>query len=159
HSHRVSIRLHAEIPDCPGVRVGISRLGSLLVQVGSLADGVSALSDATSLDCPALLAVAKSGIDNTAGPRGALCATALPAATLDASSKFATFSALIGLREALESEDRPNEALFCLRSAAPYASTARTRLALANAQADALIQQGKPRETAATLERGLTNAD
>ena len=159
HSHRVSIRLHAEIPDCPGVRVGISRLGSLLVQVGSLADGVSALSDATSLDCPALLAAAKSGIDDTAGPRGVMCARALQAETLDASSKFATFNALIGLREALESEDRPNEALFCLRAATPYASTARTRMRLANAQGDALIQQGKPREATATLERGLGNAD
>ncbi len=61
HSHRVSIRLHAEIGDCPGARVGISRLGSLLVQVGSLADGVSALSEATSLECPALLAAREVG--------------------------------------------------------------------------------------------------
>jgi CHAT domain-containing protein len=159
HSHRVAIRLHAEIPDCPGVRVGISRLGSLLVQVGSLADGVSALSDATSLDCPALLAAAKSGIDGTAAPRGTLCARALQADTLDASSKFATFTALIGLHEALESEDRSNEALYCLRSAAAYAGTARTRMRLANAQANAFIRDGKPKEATATLERGLANAD
>ncbi|MEJ1964268.1 MAG: hypothetical protein WDO56_23070 [Gammaproteobacteria bacterium] len=57
-SHRVSIPLHAEIGDCEGARVGIARLGSLLLQVGSLADGVNALTQATALDCPALLAVA-----------------------------------------------------------------------------------------------------
>ncbi len=40
-------------------------------------------------------------------PRGAICTGALQADTLDASSKFATFNALIGLREALESERPP----------------------------------------------------
>ena len=158
-SHRVSIRLHAEIGDCPGARVGISRLGSLLVQVGSLADGVSALSVATSLECPALLALAKSGLDEAVTPQSAICARPLQSDSLDASSKFATFNALIGLREALESEDRGSEALSCLQSAAAYAGTARTRLRLANAQADTLIQTGNPRGAIATLERGLANAD
>ena len=158
-SHRVSIRLHADIGDCAGARVGISRLGALLVQVGSLADGVSALSEATSLECPALLAAAKSGIDETTIPRGSVCTGALQADTLDASGKFAMFHALIGLREALESENRPDEALGCLQSAAAYASNSRTRLRLENARAYALIQQGKPREAIATFERGLANAD
>jgi CHAT domain-containing protein len=158
-SHRISIRLHAGIGDCAGARVGISRLGSLLVQVGSLADGVSALSEATSLDCPALLAAAKSEMDETEMPRGPACTGALQTDTLDASGRFAMFHALIGLREALESENRPNEARRCLQSAAAYASTARTRLRLANAQADALIQKGEPREAIATFERALANAD
>lgn len=159
HSHRVSIRLHAEIGDCPGVRVGFSRLGSLLVQVGSLADGVTALSEATSLECPALLAAAKLELDEIVMPQGALCKKALQADTLDASSRFAAFNGLIGLREALESEDRSDEARYCLQSAASYASTARTRLRLANAQADALIKDSKPREAIATLEQGLAKAD
>ncbi len=159
HSHRVSIRLHAEIGDCPGVRVGVSRLGSLLVQVGSLADGVSALSEATSLECPALLAAAKSGFDETTVRNAAPCTTALQADTLDASSKYATFNALIGLRDALESEDRTKEARHCLRSAAPYAGTARTRLRLANTQADALIKQGKPKQAITMFDQALANAD
>jgi CHAT domain-containing protein len=158
-SHRVSIRLHAGIGDCAGARVGISRLGSLLVQVGSLADGVSALSEATSLECPALLAAAKSGVGEAEMPRGPACAGALQADTLDASGKFAMFHALIGLREALQSENRPREAHRCLQSAAAYASTPRTRLRLANAQADALIEAGKPREAIVTFEHGLANAD
>ncbi|MEJ0036405.1 MAG: CHAT domain-containing protein [Gammaproteobacteria bacterium] len=158
-SHRVSIRLHAEIGDCAGARVGISRLGALLVQVGSLADGVSALSEATSLECPALLAAAKSGIDEAAIPRSHVCTGALQADTLDASGKFAMFHALIGLREALESENRPDEARGCLQSAAAYASSSRTQLRLENARAYALIQQDKPREAVATFERGLANAD
>jgi CHAT domain-containing protein len=56
-------------------------------------------------------------------------------------------------------EDRSDEARYCLQSAAAYASTARTRLKLADAQADALIKDGKPREAIATLERGLARAD
>jgi CHAT domain-containing protein len=159
NSHRVSIKLHAEIGDCPGARVGISRLGALLVQVGSLADGVSALSEATSLECPALLAAAKAGFDEAAVPRGAICTRPVQTDTLDASSRFATFNALLGLRDALESEDRTDESLSCIRSAAAYASTARTRLRLANAQADAFIQKGRPRDAIAALERGLANAD
>jgi CHAT domain-containing protein len=158
-SHRVSIRLHADIGDCAGTRVGVARLGSLLVQVGSLADGISALNEATSLECPALLAAAKSGVGETEVARGPVCAGALHADTLDASGKFAMFHALIGLREALESENRPNEARRCLQSAAAYASTARTRLRLTNAQADALMQDGKVGEAVATFERGLVNAD
>jgi CHAT domain-containing protein/tetratricopeptide (TPR) repeat protein len=158
-SHRVSIRLHAEIGDCAGARVGISRLGALLVQVGSLADGVSALSAATSLECPALLAAAKSGIDETTTLRSRVCTEALQADTLDASGKFAMFNALIGLRDALESENRPDEARSCLQSAATYASNSRTRLRLANARAYDLIQRDRPREAIATFERGLANAD
>jgi CHAT domain-containing protein len=159
HSHRVAIRLHAAIGDCAGTRVGISRLGSLLVQIGSLADGVSALTKATSLECPALLAAAKSGIDEAATPERPVCTGAPPADTLGASGKFATFNALIGLREALEAEDRAREAQHCLQSAAAYASTARTRMRLANAQANAILQAGKPQVAVATLERGLANAD
>ena len=158
-SHRVSIRLHAEIEDCEGARVGISRLGSLLVQVGSLADGVSALSDATSLECPALLTSAKAGIYDAAVTPARVCAGALQADSLGASGKLAIFNALVGLREALEAENRSPEAQRCLDSAAAYASTARTRLKLANAEADALVQAGKPREAIATFERGLRNAD
>jgi len=158
-SHRVSIRLHAEIGDCAGARVGISRLGALLVQVGSLAEGVSALSEATSLECPALLAAAKSGLDEAATLRSRVCTEALQADTLDASGKFAMFNALIGLREALESENRPDEARGCLQSATAYASNSRTRLRLANARAYELIQQDRPREAIATFERGLANAD
>ena len=52
-----------------------------------------------------------------------------------------------------------DESIACLQSAAAYANTARTRLRLANAKADTLIQKGKPREAIATLERGLANAD
>ena len=158
-SHRVSIRLHADIDDCEGARVGISRLGSLLVQVGSLADGVSALSDATSLECPALLTAATAGIYDAAVTPARVCAGALQADSLGPSGKLAIFNALVGLREALEAENRSREARRCLDSAAAYASTARTRLKLANAEADALIEAGRPREAVAAFESGLRNAD
>jgi len=145
-SHRESIRLHAGIEDCDCARVGISRLGSLLVQVGSLADGVSALSEATSLECPELLSEAKAGIDGAANRPGSVCSRVWhETETPNPTGKLATFNALIGLHEALESENRPGEARRCLESAPAYATTARTRLRLANAQADALMQDGKPR--------------
>ena len=159
HSHRVSIRLHAEIDDCEGARVGIARLGSLLIQVGSLADGVSALAQATSLECPALLAVARAGIDGATPTAGPVCAGVVQPDSLGPSGKLATFSGLLGLREALDAENRQDEARRCLASAAAYASTARTRLRLANAKADALLNEGKPEQAIAAFARALVGAD
>ncbi|MEP7245045.1 MAG: CHAT domain-containing protein [Gammaproteobacteria bacterium] len=58
-SHRMSIRLHSDIDDCDGTRMSIARLGTLLVQVGSIGEGDIYLRRAASLECPALLASAK----------------------------------------------------------------------------------------------------
>ena len=38
-SHRTSIRLHANMDDCDGTRMSVARLGTLLVQVGSIGEG------------------------------------------------------------------------------------------------------------------------
>ena len=158
-SHRVSIRLHAEIDDCEGARVGIARLGSLLVQVGSVAEGVSALTQATSLGCPALLAAAKAGVDDAATPPSRVCGGLLEAESLGPSGKLAVFSALLGLRDALLVENRPVEARRCLASAAAYASTARTRLRLANAEGSALLEARQPEKAGTTFGTALSSAD
>ena len=158
-SHRMSIRLHAEIEDCEGARVSVARLGSLLIQVGSVAEGVSALSEATSLECPALLAAAKTGVDDAPTPPGLVCGGLLKAESLGPSGKLAVFSALLGLRGALLEENRPVEARRCLGSAAAYASTARTRLRLSNAEGSALLEEVNPTKAGKTFEYALSAAD
>jgi CHAT domain-containing protein len=158
-SSRVSIRLHADIDDCEGARVGIARLGELLVQVGSVAESVSALTQATSLECPQLLAVAKHEIEDAATPAGNICAQPLKADSLGPSGKLAVFTALLGLHEALRLERRTVEARRCLASAAAYASTARTRLRFANAEGSALLEEQKPERASAAFEQALMSAD
>ncbi|MEJ1964267.1 MAG: CHAT domain-containing tetratricopeptide repeat protein [Gammaproteobacteria bacterium] len=66
---------------------------------------------------------------------------------------------MLGLREAFEAESRTDDANRCLASAAPYANTARTRLRLANAKADTLLEEGKPALAIGTFEEALKNAD
>ena len=157
-SNRVSIRLHAEIDDCEGARVGMARLGGLLVQVGSIAEGLDHLSRAASLSCTDLLPIAK--LDTApAVTVGDICANTPSPDSLGPSGKLAVFSALLGLRDALQLESRPAEARRCLAAAHNYASTPRTRLRLANAEGNALLEDHNAEGASAKFERGLALAD
>lgn len=179
-SHRISMRLHAELANCDGTRMSIARLGTLLVQVGSIGDGHAYLARAASLECPALIASARreatAGMSRDAsaepieslppsrGARvveqdGAPC-TGLPAPeTLSEQGKLAVFHALLGMRDAFELESNPAEAERCLHAARDYASTDRTRLRLANAEGAFFLERGEPAQAIASFERGLALAD
>ena len=158
-SHRVSIRLHADIDDCEGARVGLARLGTLLVQVGSIAEGLDHLTHAASLECADLLASAK--LDSAPAPAavGDACVDLPKADSLGPSGKLAVFSALLGLHDALQLENRPAEAKRCLAVARNYAGTARTRLRFANAEGNALLEERKAQAASAAFARGLVSAD
>ena len=158
-SSRVSIRLHAEIDDCEGARVGMARLGTLLVQVGSIAEGLDQLSRAASLSCGELLALAKVEDAPTSTSVGDACMSPPPAESLGPSGKLAVFSALLGLRDALQLENRTTEGRRCLAAAHDYASTPRTRLRLANAEANALLEDRKVEAASARFASGLAEAD
>jgi CHAT domain-containing protein len=158
-SHRVSIRMHAEIDDCEGARVGTARLGGLLVQVGSIAEGLDQLSHAASLSCAELLPIAKVDSAPATAAVGDACMNTQAPESLGPSGKLAVFSALLGLRDALQLENRPAEAKRCLAAAHEYASTPRTRLRLANAEGNALLEESRVEAANATFEKGLASAD
>jgi CHAT domain-containing protein len=166
-SHRISIRLHADIADCDGARMGLARLGTLLVQVGSIGDGYSYLTRAASLECPALLASAKreSGADSIdagdsapAAPQRA-CVDLPTAESLSEAGKIAVFHALLGLRDAFTLENDAAQVSNCLSAARAYAIMARMKLRLANAEGAMLLEHGEPVRATKTFERGLAIAD
>jgi CHAT domain-containing protein len=158
-SHRVSIRLHANIDDCEGARVGMARLGTLLVQVGSIAEGLDELDRAASLECPALLAIEKQNATPRVTPVGDACINLPAPDSLGPSGKLAMFSALLGLREALHLENRELEGQRCLDAARDYASTSRTKLRLANAVGNWLLEAREAKQAGNAFERGLKTAD
>src|SRR5262249_11940836 len=98
-SNRSSIQLYASIGDCDGARLGLARLGTLLVQVGSIAEGRGYLTRAASVECRTLLSAARLGEadaqDLDRGVRAARplvgCPMTPPAETLSSTSKLAVF--------------------------------------------------------------------
>jgi CHAT domain-containing protein/tetratricopeptide (TPR) repeat protein len=167
-SHRTSIRLHADLADCDGTRMALSRLGTLLVQVGSVDEGGLYLKHAASSDCPSLMSMAKreSGVE-AGGPgdfgavaRNAPVCVDLPEPdTLSEAGKIAVFNALLGLHDASRLENDLAQAERCLDGARDYAGTARTKLRLANAEGATLLERGAPAKAGAAFERGLAIAD
>ncbi|HVY80968.1 MAG TPA: CHAT domain-containing protein [Steroidobacteraceae bacterium] len=167
-SHRTSMRLHAELADCDGTRMALARLGTLLVQVGSVGEGRSYLGRAASLECGALIAAAKRESDpDSIGPediaasprRRLVCDKLRDPSELTDAGKIALFNALLGLHDALQLENDSIESERCLASAWRYAGTARTQLRLANAEGASLIERGDPARADAAFQRGLATAD
>jgi CHAT domain-containing protein/tetratricopeptide (TPR) repeat protein len=165
-SHRTSIRMHVNIADCDGTRMSIARLGTLLVQVGSIGEGHAYLTRAASQDCPALIAAAKresaseTPTDAAPGaPPAADCIDLPPPETLSEAGKLAVFNALLGLGDAARLENNEVGAQRCLTAARAYAATARTKLRFANAEGATFLERGKPLQASAAFRRGLTIAD
>ena len=177
-SHRISMRLYADIANCDGTRISVARLGTLLVQVGSIGDGHAYLARAASLDCRALIAsarreaAAESGRTGGAAPsktsspiapspaqNGPPCVGMPEPESLSELGRLAVFHALLGMRDAFELENEPLRAQQCLIAARAYASTARTRLRLANAEGASFLQQGNAEAAAESFQRGLDLAD
>jgi CHAT domain-containing protein/tetratricopeptide (TPR) repeat protein len=167
-SHRKSVRLHANAADCDGTRMNLARLGTLLVQVGSVGEGHVYLARASSLECPALIAAAKSELaSNSAssmesavsGVGKTTCVDTPDVEALSEGGKIAVFNGLIGLIDASRLENNHPQALRCLAAARPFAITPRTQLRLANAEGAALLQHRDAVKARAAFERGLAIAD
>jgi CHAT domain-containing protein/tetratricopeptide (TPR) repeat protein len=167
-SHRTSMRLHANLADCDGTRMAFARLGTLLVQVGSVGEGRIYLTQAASLDCAALVAAAKreSAADQfepgdlvTTAREAPVCVELPEPGLLSEAGKIAVFNAMLGLHDASRLESDPSQAERCLAGAREYAGTARTKLRLANAQGATLLERGDPARAGASFKRGLTIAD
>ena len=158
-SHAAAMREYAHLGDCEGVRRNLARSGNLMVQLGNLSDALGYLQQAASLGCSGLLAAAnnQSPADTalpTAAGAGmtreysatrslqnvAWCARALDPEGLSTDNKLVVFNSLVSLGDALMLEGEPTLARRCVDAAGPYAATAQTRMRLAAARGEVLLE-------------------
>jgi CHAT domain-containing protein/tetratricopeptide (TPR) repeat protein len=165
-SHRTSLRLHARLGDCDGTRIDTGRLGALLMQVGNISEGRLYLGRAASLACPKLIEVASHDADSADADavmastrRAPVCLDQPAARTLSEVGQLAVFSALLGLHDVARLNNDTAQGERCLASAHDYATTARMRLRLANAEGAFLIERREPAKAEAAFQRGLSIAD
>jgi CHAT domain-containing protein len=169
-SHLNATRLYAQLDDCDGVRRVLARLGTLLVEVGSVADAVDYLQRAASLGCPALMALSYrepsrnsqarldpknlTTLDATPEAADALCRRPVAVKNLTRDGKFAIFHALLALSDVATFADRPDTATRCLTLANAYDVSARTQQRLANATGRVFLELGE----AAAAQRSFARA-
>jgi CHAT domain-containing protein/tetratricopeptide (TPR) repeat protein len=167
-SHAAAMRAYMQLRDCQGVRQTLSFSGSLLVQVGSLADAESSLAQAAALDCPSLLARRPqdpmSMLADTTGPTGGReplkpCAHPLDVESLTTENKNLVFNSLLSLGEARMLQGEPEAAEPCLAAAQRYATTSRTRMRLANARGNMLLERGEAPRAQADFTLALKIAE
>jgi CHAT domain-containing protein len=166
-----AIRLYAQIDNCDGVRRVLSTLGSIVVHVGNLDDGLVYLRLATTHDCGALLSITKDsaqagshGLAETAAAMlptdfGATCADLPPPSTLSADAEMSVFRALLAINYASELETDAKFAERCLAAAMPYAGASRLQLQLANATGAAYLESAQPSQARDAFLRALEVAD
>lgn len=155
-SHAVAMREYAQLGDCQGVRRNLARSGNLMAQLGSLSDAKNYLQQAASLDCAGLLATATDPAPGEAMPAtpskpGALhrlsnprdvawCSRSLEPASLAIENRLIVFNSLASLGDALMLEGDTAQASRCLDAAGPFAVTAQTRVRLAEARGEVLLE-------------------
>jgi CHAT domain-containing protein len=178
-SYLRAIQLYATIDECDGARRGLARLGSMLVQVGSISDAIVYLSRATTLSCRELMRIAR----NPAAQQPTSIAMVSPAESgvrrgghspplLEAScarphapeeltqeGRFGVFLGLLGLSDAAMLEQRHEAARRCLAAAQGYSVDLRTELRLVNAQGMERLASGAFEQAAAAFRRAERVAD
>ncbi len=175
-SHAVAMREYAQLGDCQGVRRTLARSGNLMAQLGSLSDAKIYLQQAASLDCGGLLAAAANPTPGESMPalwtdpgtphhvnnprEVAWCSRSLEPASLATDNRLIVFNSLASLGDALMLEGDAARARHCLDAAGPYAVTAQTRVRLAEARGEVLLDaQDAPGARAAFQQSVKTAAD
>ena len=156
-SHATAMRQYAALGDCQGVRRNLARSGNLLVQLGTLSDAMNDLQHAASLDCGRLLTVATDPHARPTAP--AWCSKALELNGLATDNRLIVFNSLVWLGDALMLEGETRAAQRCLEAAGPYATTARTRMHLANARGTALLEVRDAAAARAAFQQAIQIAD
>src|SRR6185437_1919092 len=173
-----AMRTYAHLGDCSGFRRTLARAGSLLVQMGTLGDAEKYLEQASSLDCGSLLANVGDFADSPGDASPAqqhtelsreiqaersthdqLCKHPIDAGSLAVDNQAAVFNALLSLGNALELEGETARAQVCVRAAQAYATTARTRMRLANARGALFLDRSEASAARASFEQTLRIAD
>jgi CHAT domain-containing protein len=174
-SYLKAAHLYAMIDECDGVRRILARLGTLLVDVGSVGDAADYLARAASLTCPALLASARrapaeNNADRAAAARAAnapstpevtraSCTAPVEVNDLTGDGKFAVFHALLALSEAASLEGRTAAAAECVKRAGAYTTSSRTQLRLANATGRVLVEEDRAAAARVSFARALAIAE
>ena len=165
-SHAAAMRDYAQLGDCQGVRRNLARSGNLMVQLGTLGDAKNNLQQAASLDCAGLLATAVSGSSETRAdayarsPHNvAWCTQSLDPAGLAYENKLIVFNSLVSLGDALMLEGDSPVARRCFDAADPYATTAQTRMRLADARGEILLETQDAAGAHAAFRQALQIAD
>jgi len=171
-SYLNATRLYAQIDECDGVRRVLAHLGTLLVDVGSVADASVYLQRAASRACPALMALSSVdrsdaqgeaarifSLESAADAADASCRAPIAAETLTADARFAVFHALLALSDIATLEGRTDVAMQCLGFAKAYKRSARTQLRLANAAGFLNLQIGNGAAARAAFETGIRIAE
>ena len=169
-SLRTAMRLYAQIGQCDGVRSSAMSIGDLLVHAGSIADASTYLEPVIALGCPELLHLA--GTPGTpfearrtgraqpgSNTRRFACAERPRLTELSPDGTDAVFFALETLSEAAELEGELGHAEACLELAQAYSVDARTRVYLANARGELLLEQGHGRAAEAAFLTAQQTSD
>jgi CHAT domain-containing protein/tetratricopeptide (TPR) repeat protein len=176
-SQLAAMRTFRELGDCRGVRMSLSRIGRLLVQIGGLADGENNLQRAATADCSELVGVqpaaprpadstsergsviASSRVSSARAARERFCEHPLDPQTSTLENRAIVFNSLESLAEALTLEGDVSVAQTCLAAAEVYAEDSRSKVRLANARAAILLDRNLADEARAEFERALRVAD
>ena len=169
-----AMRGYAQLGDCQGVRRNLARSGNLMAQLGSLSDAMHLLQQAAALDCAQLFAVtidnapAQATASTPTGTDRALqsaptrssmpaswCADSLDPQGLAIENKLIVFNSLISLGDTLMLQGEWAPAQRCLDAAGPYASTAQTRMRLANARGEVLLDRQDATGAQAAFQQSL----
>lgn len=168
-----SMREYARIGDCQGVRRNLARIGYVMAQLGSLSDSMSSLQRAASLDCASLYSTLQdqtsvsrtaSAIETTRraglpGGGSAWCARPLDSQGLAIENKLIVFDALISLADTLMLQGDAAAAKRCLEAADPYAATAQSRMRLAVARGEALLDRQSAAAARASFQQSIRIAE
>jgi CHAT domain-containing protein/tetratricopeptide (TPR) repeat protein len=169
-SHAAAMREYAQLGDCQGVRRNLARSGNLMVQLGTLGDAKNYLQQAASFDCAALLANAAASAPadtaiarQDAYPRGQRnpewCAKSLDPGGLAYENKLIVFNSLVSLGDALMLEGDSKSARRCFDAAEPFAPTAQTRMRLADARGEMLLETRDAAGARTAFQQALRIAD
>jgi CHAT domain-containing protein len=174
-SYAAAMRTYTGLEDCDGARRSLSLAGVLMVQVGTLADAQSYLAQAASLDCPSLLAAARRSSGDSMVPvpaepsvhpeaadpraRPGPCAYPLDPEALTTENKNVVFNSLLSLGDAQLLQSETQQAGLCLDAAQRYATTPRTRMRLANARGNMLLERADAAAALAAFSEALRIAD
>ncbi len=177
-SHAAAMRAYAQLGDCQGVRRNLARSGNLMVQLGTLSDAKSYLHQAASFDCPELLAAATSNAPAAGAPATneqnsasreyaqtrnqpgiSWCTHSLDPAGLAYENQQIVFNSLASLGGALMLEGDTTLARRCFDAAEPYATAPLSRIQLADARGEALLETRDAAGAAEEFQRAMHFAD
>jgi CHAT domain-containing protein len=159
HSHATAMHEYARLGDCPGVRRSLSYSGNLMLQIGTLSDAEDLLERAASSNCPDLLASRTDSTSARSDSRGTACTQPLESTDLGTNNKMIVFNSLLSLGDAFMMEGEPHVAQRCINAAQLYAVTARSRMRLANARGNALLENNDAQGARGAFELSLHIAD